>query len=774
MKRAMPRDDQSSRWLRAGGFALALIFATLVALTGAPADEQLRLARDTLRAAPASGKIVIAEIDARSIDQLARWPWPRRIHADLIDQLRKAGAATIAFDVDLSSASNPADDAAMAAALARAGGDVILPTFRQKSSSQGHDDSENLPIPAFRDHAFLGAVNVQPDPDGQLRHYSTGTKTAGSPRPSIAALLAGSSGQIGSSFRVDTAIDPASIPRVSAIDILNGRIAPGALKGKSILIGATAIEMGDRYVVPGHGILPGVVVQVLAAETLLRGTTNPDFGPWPPLLFAIVAIGLIAWRRVHPAVTLAVAGIIAVAPLVLELTAVGSVQIVPALLFLALDAAALGAIRTQRKFAISRLTDAMTGLPNARALEKLCKRFETVTVIAISVVQFEEIDAVLAAQDKTAVTRQFIARLRLGFPKVFVHWVGPGTVALALPDQSPADLYDQVEAAGALFRAPVALGHRSVLLTPIFGLSAGAGDDASRLLAEARFAVRQAQGDGRRIAIHSDAVSTEANRSLTLLADIERALANDEITILFQPKWSIAEARVSGAEALVRWTHPALGPVSPEEFVPLFEANGQMRALTERVIDLCLAQLAEWAGNPLSLAINISAGLLDDHAFTDVLAHRLAALGKSARRITLEITESATVESTGAAVAALTRFREAGARISIDDYGTGHATLAYLKSFPADEIKIDKSFVTGMMTSNSDQIVVRSTIELAHELGFQVVAEGAEDADCLARLTQFGCDTVQGWVIGKPMRAAALLALTRDERMANPEALMRA
>jgi diguanylate cyclase len=760
----LAQNDGIGRWLRIGALLAALLIAATIALSGSPADEQLRLMRDQVRTTQASGQIVIVEIDARSLDKLAQWPWPRRIHAGLIKQLRAAGVGSIAFDVDLSAASDPADDAAMAAALAGAGGNVILPTFRQKSSSLASDYAENLPIAPFRDHAFLGSVNVQPDADGQLRHYSYGTATAGLPRPSIAALLAQTPGRIGTSFRVDTAIDPATIPRVSAIDLLNGRVPKGALKGKSALIGATAIEMGDRYVVPGHGILPGVVVQGLAAETLLAGSMNPDFGPWPALLLG-VSVTLVALRRKNgwsPVMGAGTGLLIAVAPLALEMTQIGSVQIVPALLFLALDAAAVGLIHMQRRFLESRLIDPASGLPNARALDQHCRAMPDVIIVTASVLQFEEMDAVLSPDDRRNVTTQFTARIGLAFPEAPIHAAGPGTIALPVAGPTDELLHERIESAAALFRAPVALGHRSLLVTPVFGVSGGAGSDSARLLAESRFAVRQAQRDGRRLVFHSHASATEADRSLTLLADIESALASDEIHVRYQPKWGVAAGRITGAEALVRWTHPTLGSISPDEFIPLLETNGQIRPLTLRVADICFAQLRVWQSHDLTLAINISAGLLDDGGFTAALSMRLEDLGPLARRVTLEVTESATVGSTDDAVAALSHFRTLGARVSIDDYGTGHATLAYLKSFPADEIKIDKSFVTGMMTNKSDQIVVRSTIELAHELGFKVVAEGAEDADCLARLTQMGCDTVQGWIIGKPMPADELDVLAGE------------
>lgn len=746
-----------STMLRRIGLAGAFAAAVLVALSGSGArlDETLRLLRDTVRPHAVSGKIAIVEIDAQSLKAIADWPWPRRHHAALIDKLRAAGATTIAFDVDLSARTNPVDDMALAGALQRAGGSVVLPTFRQPVSNGSTQFSENLPIASLRAHAFLGSVNVQPDRDGQLRRYSYGTVTADTPRPSIAALLAQSRGNIGKSFRIDTALDPATIPRVSAIDVLGGKAS--SVNGRAVLIGATAIEMGDRYVVPGHGVLPGVVVQALAAETLILETTNPDWGPWPALVFATLVILAASRIRRHWVDTVFALIVVLVAPLGLELLQVGSLQTAPAIIFLMFDAAVLGALHVRRKLRDGRLTDPATGLPNTRALERSCKSVGELAITVVRLPQFDEIAAVLDGEDRAQLIAQVVNRLAVAFPMAQIHAIDAGV--LAWPSEATVE-QDEAASAAALFRAPVALARRSVLVSPVFGVSRGAGKEILHLVARANIAAREALAVGRRWAFESTTVSSDADRSLALIADVEQAVTNGDIHVVYQAKWDVAQGRISGAEALVRWRHPVFGPLSPDEFIPVLESNGRMGILTLAVVDMCMAQLSEWATRDLTIAINISAGLLNDPEFLDAMTRRLTALGSDARRLTLEVTESATVASTGAAVAALTAFRGFGTQVSIDDYGTGQATLAYLKSFPADEIKIDKSFVTSMLDNISDQIVVRSTIELAHELGFKVVAEGVEDMACLARLKEYGCDTVQGWAIGKPVKADAFVELS--------------
>jgi diguanylate cyclase len=291
----------------------------------------------------------------------------------------------------------------------------------------------------------------------------------------------------------------------------------------------------------------------------------------------------------------------------------------------------------------------------------------------------------------------------------------------------------------------------------------GSGADAEQLVAKSSLAADRADENGHRWMLHNDQLTGEADRALVLLADIDAALADGHIHVVYQPKWSLKEGRISGAEALVRWRHPILGPIAPDQFIPVLEQNGHLQAMTLFVVDACIAERARWvaAGLDMGVAVNVSAALLDDMAFVAALVGRVRACGDDARALTFEVTESATVASTKTAIGTLTALRSLGARISIDDYGTGQSTLSYIRSFPADEIKIDKSFVTRILDSNSDQILVRSTIELAHDLGFAVVAEGVEDGECLSRLADYNCDVAQGWHIGKPMSSAELVALVQ-------------
>ncbi len=758
--------------MRSYAFGVALSIAVALAYfqASAGADETLRLARDKLHMRSATGEIVIVEVDAKSLARISTWPWPRRFHARLVDQLRLAGASKVAFDIDFSATTALEDDKLFGEALGRFGGAAILPTFRQPASSSSQEWVENLPIAPLREHAFLGSVNVQPDGDGQLRQLSYGTVTDGVSRPAIAALLAGTTGRIGESFTIDSAIDPASILRLSYADVLAGKVPSDKLRGKSILVGATAIEMGDRYAVPGHGVLPGALIQVLAAETLAQGTTNPNYGPWPALILATIGALALARRRRVIAWYLVAAALLCALPLALESAGIATLEIVPSLVFFAVEAALLGGIATLKSLRNARLTDAETGLPTVRALLQKWHRVPTLTLVVLRIKQFSEMNAILSAADRTALVLRLTDRLQLSFPGSPIYAVEPGTLAIPLDSAEMDELIERIEGVCAVLRSAIDIGSRTVLVTPVFGLSVGNGANASQLIAEAGLAAHQAATANHRWSLHSDQLASDADRSLVLLSSVDDALVSGDIHVVFQPKWLVAAARVGGAEALVRWKHPLFGPVPPDQFIPLLEDNGHIEELTLFVVDVCIDRIGDWRkiSPDLNLAINISATLLDNASFVDQLARRITAQEGIAASLTLEVTESATLSSAAPAIAALTKLRALGVRISIDDYGTGQSTLTYLKSFPTDEIKIDKSFVTRMIDSVSDQILVRSTIELAHELGFKVVAEGVEDGACLDMLAGFGCDVAQGWHIGRPEAADAFA-----ERLANAPVLAR-
>jgi len=240
---------------------------------------------------PVSGQVVVVGVDAASLSAVGVWPWPRSVHAQLLARLQQAGAAEVAFDVDFSSRTTPVEDRVFAQALSDAGGGTILPVFKQLSGSSDGTPSfiSTRPLPEFAEQAWLGAVNIAPDPDGKARRYPIGLEIGGAYHPSLASLLAGAPQQVERSFLLDYSIDLRKLPKISALDVLEGRA--GDLSGKKVVIGATAIELGDHFAAPRYGIVSGVEVQALAAEAVLAGRMLRQTG-WPVALGGLVLIAL--------------------------------------------------------------------------------------------------------------------------------------------------------------------------------------------------------------------------------------------------------------------------------------------------------------------------------------------------------------------------------------------------------------------------------------------------------------------------------------------------
>jgi signal transduction histidine kinase len=308
--------------------AIAAASGVLSSLQNAANDRALQFAKR-----PPSGEIVIVQIDARSINAVDTWPWPRSRHGEIIKRLRAAGADLVALDIDFSSPSDPAEDRALANALAAAQGRVILPSFVQHASrGVGNELVETNPLPMFRDHALIGNANVFA-PSGAARRASYGLYLAdGRYRPTFAALIGQKGQAIISEFEIDFGLDSAAIQRISASDVLNGTFDPNLVKGKRVIVGASAIELGDYVPVPVRGVIPGVELQALMAESILQGRTLMATGPFGSLMLTFATLMLLRPSRSNWSIrglgiplmatatvlTIAPAAVLAAAPVLLE------------------------------------------------------------------------------------------------------------------------------------------------------------------------------------------------------------------------------------------------------------------------------------------------------------------------------------------------------------------------------------------------------------------------------------------------------------------------
>ena len=286
------------------------------------------------------------------------------------------------------------------------------------------------------------------------------------------------------------------------------------------------------------------------------------------------------------------------------------------------------------------------------------------------------------------------------------------------------------------------------------------GQTPARLRHSADLALYAAKNQGRGRARHfsADLAALEASsHRVPLSAELPSAIKNGDLRLFYQPKLSTRTGQVDSLEALVRWQHPTRGLVSPADFVPLAERTGQIRALTDWTLKQAIADQTrlQSSGIDLPIFVNISVALLSDIEFVN---DTLAVLKKRTGVIGLEVTETAVAADPHQTLAHLAMFVDAGLAVSIDDYGTGMSSLSYLKKLPATELKIDRTFISELSQSERDQLIVKSTIDLAHALGLSVTAEGVESEADLAMVAIMGCDLEQGFVVAEPMPVAALPA----------------
>ncbi|MFS0736300.1 EAL domain-containing protein [Sphingomonas sp. 1P06PA] len=738
--------------------ALAVAIATALSQFGQAADRALDPLRFAAVSRPASGKVVVVEMDAASISKIDRWPWPRDHYVAVVDRLAKAGAADIVFDVDFSSPSTPDGDRAFAAAIVRAKGLVALPTFAQRAAMDDDRSIDALPIASLRKDAMLASVSISPDPDGIVRRAPLATMTQGTPRPSLSAYIARASGTADRLFPIDYGIEPATIPRLSFIAVRDGHFDPSAIAGKSVLIGATAVEMGDRYGVPRWGVQPGVVVQALAAESLLAGI--PDNGS--PLV-GLVAASLLGFLILAPRAPrwAAMACVYALAALctgaVMAQAQIGIVYpLAPALILVMVATIGRFARDIIERFAAQRSIDDESGLPNRRGLiGSLAGRPEFRLAVA-HIDNFDELAAVVGREADSVLIQRVAERLKLVAIDGEVFRLTNRMLGFPLADEAYQDALDGLR---AVMLRPMEIAGRQVDIVMTIGVSVcRCGIDAC--LAEAALAADEARRDGafwRQTEV--DRASLE--RQTSLMGELDQALTDRAIEVHYQPKLDLAANAIGSVEALVRWPHTVRGFIGPDQFIPLAEQSNRIAALTLYVIERTMQDLAAWhrQGFPIKAAVNISAKLVASDDF-DLEVRRLFDRGPVApASLIFEVTETAAIDDPERARIALERYRAMGIAISLDDYGTGQSTLSHLRHLPLSELKMDRSFVQHAHENRNDSVLVRSTIDLAHALGLKVVAEGVEDTACLDFLRSAGCDVAQGYLISRPVTAAALMEL---------------
>ncbi|MCZ8092347.1 MAG: EAL domain-containing protein, partial [Acidovorax sp.] len=416
--------------------------------------------------------------------------------------------------------------------------------------------------------------------------------------------------------------------------------------------------------------------------------------------------------------------------------------------------------------------DRLTGLPNrerfrdavVQAIAQSPGEARPLSVLTLDLDRFKHVNDVMGYAFGDRLLQAVAGRLQalVTLPGDMVARLGGNEFAVLLQGAGAAAAHTVAQQILASFEAPLALEEQTVDLSAGIGIACWPADaeDADTLLSRSEIAMYAAKRKLSGAVRYDASIDSSSAQTLSLLTELRHAVEHNELRLYLQPKVSLHGQSGWAAEALVRWQHPQRGLVPPMEFIPFAEQTGFVRQLTLWVFEEAARFLAQVhaRGNVLRVSVNLSTRDLLDPELSLRLGAILARHGVAASSFCLEITESAIMDDPQRAEAMLNRLSEQGFKLSIDDFGTGYSSLAYLKRLPVDELKIDKSFVMGMEAGEDDAMIVRSTIDLAHNLGLTVVAEGVETAAILERLRALACDEAQGYHISRPVPAQDFLA----------------
>ena len=407
--------------------------------------------------------------------------------------------------------------------------------------------------------------------------------------------------------------------------------------------------------------------------------------------------------------------------------------------------------------------DSLTGLSNRALYHQVFSQklksasFKSASLLLLDLDRFKEINDTLGHHTGDELLQKIGPRLSQVFSdkNILISRLGGDEFTVLVDDISDKqEISEFAEELLSCLRQPIDVGTMKLEIDASIGIAIYPedGKDSHALLRSADVAMYEAKSKGGGIQIYNRAVDKHTPERLALIADLNSAIREDQLVLHYQPKIDLTSNTVCGFEALVRWNHKDMGLLYPDKFIPLIEMSDSIHLLTQAVLKLALQQQKEWyaAGISLPVAVNLSARNLIDGRCVNSLSEMLSEFDIKPGMLELEITETALMHDPETAMNLLNEISKLGVKLSIDDFGTGYSSLSYLRKMPIDSLKIDREFVSDMLTNHQDSIIVSSTVALAHNLDLNVIAEGVEDADTMDKLKQMGCDLVQGYYISKP------------------------
>lgn len=422
----------------------------------------------------------------------------------------------------------------------------------------------------------------------------------------------------------------------------------------------------------------------------------------------------------------------------------------------------------ERKITHQALHDDDTGLPNRLALERVVEALADwpagqVYVAALGMDRFNHMRGAIGHKLAAQAVRMVGNRLGGLAPTCGVARISTDVLGFVLIAENEAAVLDEVLRLLGHLEQPVRVGGEAIDVALSVGLAPLEGDEVALAIERAAIGLDQARAARRKTAVFDAEAYGDPAANLSLMSSLLTGIQEGQLVLWHQPKYDMRRRKTTGAEALVRWNHPTRGMIFPDVFITMSEETGHIRALTEWVVRQAVSDqraLAQ-AGHKIDVAVNISGRILGEPDFADFVAQELKG---AAGKICFEITETAVIENPDVALTMLDRFADLGISISIDDFGAGLSSLAYLKRIRGQELKIDRSIVQDVVGSQRDALIVRSTIDLAHSLGLKVVAEGIETNAQFSLLSAMGCDHAQGYLVARPMPLSQLFDFLAEDR----------
>lgn len=720
---------------------------------GLPLEDGIIAARTALRHNVADKEIVVVTIDDETLNELHSDDVSRENDAQVLHNLFAAGASRVIFDRSYHFRENAEQDRLLADTLLQYPNNVFMGAMNAEDDPPDGDASL-LPAPIFRERVKVVSLVGFKHPFKLSVSFPFKTKTEQGDVPGMAALLANLEELPNGIFRPDYSIDVNTIPRLRYIDALRGRMADDLLVGRDVIIAPTAVNFHDFHEMPTQGYVPGVYFQVVAAQTLKRGIPL-DLG-WMPaflLVLALIISGIGRGRSVDRYRIIGFVAVLLIAPFILQSYQIEA-EIVPALL--------TGGIAIFRARALDRVekaseTNPISGLPTAQALKSV--EHSPGMLIAVKIRNYGAITGSFAQSIEGQLAAEIVRRIRISEPGVTVYhendmylWVSQ------LPSRT--EVFENLEGLHQIVQNGIRINGVDVDLSFNSGIDSEIEKPVSTRVSNAMQAIEEAVRTDELIC-HYDSVKHEGRWEVSLLSSLDRAIDNGEVWVAYQPKLDLKSGAIKGAEALVRWTHPERGPISPEQFIGLAEEHHRIERITRFVLNDAVRTTAALLdqGCDFAVSVNISAQLLRSMSLPSMIWEALDSNGVGPEHLILEITETDRLDRSSKTHEMIEYLVGSGLQLSIDDFGTGNATLDYLRYLPAIEIKIDKSFVQGMEADPKDLLLVRSIIAMAHSLDRRVVAEGVETETVLNKLREMNCDQIQGYYVSRPVRFAELLSI---------------